>query len=65
MASTQMKENFKNATIDLEKSVIVEETKDGVLVYDLQSVLKRWDKIEGLTISIGKNADIEPDSTEY
>lgn len=60
-----MNETFKNATIDTEKGVIVEETKEGCLVYNLQNVLDKWNGVEGLTISISKNADIEPDSTEY
>lgn len=65
MAVSKISEAFKNAKIDVEEGVIVEMTKDGDLVYDLKSFLNRWNGIEGVTIQVGKNADIEPDKTEY
>ena len=65
MAQSQAKETFKNATIDVEQGKIVEDTKDGMLVYSLESFLARWNGVEGVTINIGKNKDIEPDETEY
>lgn len=65
MAQSQSKETFKNATIDVEEGKIVEDTKDGTLVYSLESFLARWNGVEGVTINIGKNKDLEPDETEY
>ena len=65
MAQSQAKETFKNATIDVEGNKVIEDTKDGVLVYSLEKFLARWDGVEGVTISIGKNKDLKPDETEY
>jgi hypothetical protein len=61
MAVTKMSECLKNATIDLDNDTITEVTKDGDLVYSLSKFLERWNKIDGLTINIGKNTDILPD----
>lgn len=61
------KDEFKinNAMIDLAENKLIETTKDGLLVYNLQDTLKEWDKRDGLSITIFQNVDIEPDSTEY
>ena len=61
MAVNQRKEAFKNAKINVGDNTITEVTKDDELVYSLKTFLERWDGVEGVTISIGKNADIEPD----
>lgn len=44
--------SFKNAVIDLENNTITEFTKDDTKVYGLRDVLKTWDGIEGISVSI-------------
>ena len=60
--------NFTNENgwwIDFEQRKLVETTKDGDLVYDLDKVLQDWNGVMGISFSIKLNQDIEPDSTEY
>ena len=64
MATTKMQEAFKNARFNVADNTITEVTKDDELVYSLKAFLDRWDGVEGVTISIGKNADIAPDGEE-
>ena len=54
-----------NAMIDREKMLLVEFTKDGQNVYNLNKILQDWNGVDGITFSITLNEDIEPDSTEY
>ena len=65
MAKQKSMNSFTNAMIDVEKDVIVEATKDGVACYSLSGLLETWDKIDGVSITIQKAAEIEPDSDEY
>ena len=44
---------------------LVEETKDGVNVYDLVKVLKEWNEIAGVSFAINLKEELEPDGTEY
>lgn len=44
---------------------LVEETKDGVNVYDLVKVLKEWNEIAGINFAINLKEELEPDGTEY
>ena len=65
VAKTKSVNSFTNAMIDVEKDVIVELLKDGVACYSLSGLLEMWDKVDGVSITIQKAAEIEPDSDEY
>lgn len=52
MAKVSKSMSFKNAVIDLENNTITEFTKDDTKVYGLRDVLKTWDGIEGISVSI-------------
>ena len=65
MAKKQRGFSATNSMIDFENRKLVESTKDGDLVYDLDKILKEWNGIDGIAFSIKLNQDIEPDETEY
>ena len=48
---------FKNATIDTDDMTITEYTKDESYSFNLFDVLKRWDGIDGISLSIKKDSD--------
>lgn len=54
-----------NAMIDKEKMVLVEFTKDGQNVYDLNKILENWNGVDGIAFNITLNEEIEPDDTVY
>ena len=54
-----------NARIDWENKKLVETTKDGVKVYLLDNIFNSWHDVEGVSLSISLNKDIEPDEDEY
>ena len=54
-----------NARIDWENKRLVETTKDGVKVYLLDNIFNSWHDVEGVSLSISLNKDIEPDEDEY
>lgn len=49
---------LKNAMIDLEHGTVTETSKDDIKVYTLQKILKEWDKIDGVSITISKDDDV-------
>lgn len=65
MAKTNMSDKFTNAMIDVEKDVVVEVHKDGVSVFSLSSLLDKWNGIEGVSLTVQKTSEIQPDDTEY
>jgi len=54
-----------NAQIDWENKKLVETTKDGFNVYSLDNIFSEWHGIEGVSLSINLNKDIEPDEDEF
>lgn len=65
MAKAQKKFTCNNCELDSSEMKLIETTKDGVLVYDLQKIIDTWSGLDGLNFSITQNSDIEPDETEY
>lgn len=65
MAKNQRGFKATNAMIDEEKMLLVEFTKDGQNVYDLNKIIKEWSGIEGVAFNITLNEEVEPDSTVY
>ena len=54
-----------NARIDWENKKLVETTRDGFNVYSLNKIFNEWHNVEGISLSISLNKDIEPDEDEY
>lgn len=65
MAKMQKGFSATNCMIDFEERKLVETTKDGDLIYDLDKILQNWNGVMGITFSIKLNQDIEPDFTKY
>lgn len=65
MAKTQSGFKTTNAMIDYEQKKIVETTKEGVNVFYIDKILKEWDGIEGISLTISLNKDVIPDETVY
>jgi len=65
MAKSKNEIKFTNAEINWDDKKIIESTKDGVLVYDLNKIMKEWDGKDGLSMTIFQNLEIEADETEY
>lgn len=57
---------FTNATIDIEADEIVELRKDEMVTSSLSGVLKEWDGVDGISISIkhDSNYRVKPDEDE-
>lgn len=49
---------LKNATINLDNGTVTESSKDDVKVYRLANILKEWNNVDGVSITITKDDDI-------
>lgn len=65
MAKKQRGFSATNCMIDSDEMVIVESTKEGDLVYDLNKIIQEWNGVTGISFSIKLNQDVEPDKTDY
>jgi len=54
-------QKFKNAIISRTDGTITEIYKDDEKIYILDKILKEWDGIEGVSITISLNSDVEED----
>lgn len=61
MAKISKSISLKNATITLGDMSITEVTKDDTRVYDLEKLLKEWDGIEGVSLTIKQDDEIPAD----
>ena len=61
MAKISKSISLKNATITLGDMSITEVTKDNTRVYDLEKLLKEWDGIEGVSLTIKQDDEIPAD----
>lgn len=61
MAKSSKSITFKSAEIDYEADVITETTRDETRVYSLSSLLKSWDKIQGISLSIKLDEEMPED----
>ena len=62
MAKASKSINFKNAQIDKEKNLITEVCKDETKFYSLSKLIDEWNKIDGISITIKKDDELESDS---
>lgn len=62
MARRNRVETYKKAMIDYKNMEIVEIDKDELIrTYDIHKILQRWDGIEGITLTIKTDEEIQPD----
>lgn len=60
MAFIEKCEQYKNATIDLSDNTLTEYGRDDVRVYSIEEILKRWDGVPDIVLTIERRVDIPP-----
>lgn len=63
MAKSSMRDCYKNAIIDVDDMTLTEIDKEEERVYDLRKILEKWNKVDGITITISKDCEIPPDES--
>lgn len=61
MAKRNQTESYKKAMIDYENMEITEYEKDSINTYSIHTILKRWNGVEGITLTIKTDEEIQPD----
>ncbi len=64
MADFERRERFENAVIDMKDLTITEFTDNETRCYDLMSLLKRWDGVVGITLTIERKVPLPPDGRD-
>lgn len=64
MADFERRERFENAVIDMKDLTITEFTDNETRCYDLMSLLKRWDAVVGITLTIERKVPLPPDGRD-
>lgn len=59
MAKRSKSVSFKNAIISVEDDTITEIMKDDSKTYKLSDTIAEWNEVEGISITIKKESDIE------
>lgn len=52
-----MSVTIKNATLNVEDDLIIEERKEEIIESSLSKLLQQWDGIRGISITIKKDSD--------
>lgn len=60
MAQSKKSISFKNAVINMNDHTITEFAKDETRTYDLDSILREWEGVTDISLSIQQASDIEP-----
>lgn len=53
--------SLKNATINLEDETVTEYTKDETRTYNIRKILKDWDQVDGVSITIKQDDEVPAD----
>ena len=64
MAKKNSSITFKNAEINIKENTITEVMKDDITVHSLDKVLKEWDGVDGVSITIKKESEYSSDADE-
>jgi hypothetical protein len=64
MAKVVKSMNFKNATIDSDKNLITEVDKNETRFYSLSKLIDEWSGIDGLSITIKEDNELESDEPD-
>lgn len=59
MAKQSKSVSFKNATINFDEMTILECTKDDEKIFSLEKVLKDWEGIDGISLTIKYDDEID------
>lgn len=59
MAKQSKSVSFKNATINFDNMTILELTKDDEKIFSLEKVLKDWEGIDGISLTIKYDDEID------
>jgi len=60
MAFTEKREQYKNAVLDLSDRTLTEFGCDDVRVYCIEEILKRWDGVPNIVLTIEQRVSIPP-----
>lgn len=64
MATTSRSERFENAIIDLQDMTITEYGRDYAKSYSIPELLKRWDGVAGISLTINRDIPLPPDGRD-
>lgn len=64
MADFERRERFENAVIDMKDLTITEFTDSETRCYDLMSLLKRWDGVVGIALTIERKVPLPSDGRD-
>ena len=64
MADILHQETFENAIIDARDRTITEYKEDGAMCYSLDELLKRWDGVVGIKLTIQRCIPLPPDGRD-
>lgn len=64
MATAVKSESFTNAVIDAKDMTITEFTPDYVRTYSLTELLRRWDGVPDIVLSISRSVPLPPDGRD-
>lgn len=53
--------SLKNATINLEDETVTEYTKDETRTYNIRKILKDWNHVDGVSITIKQDNEVPAD----
>lgn len=64
MADLVQSETFTNAIIDVDDLTLTEYGEESVKVYSIYELLRRWDGIVGITLTIHRSIPMPPDGRD-
>lgn len=64
MATAVKSESFTNAVIDAKDMTITEFAPDYMRTYSLTELLKRWDGVPDIVLSISRSVPLPPDGRD-
>ncbi len=60
MAFYEKREKYAQATIDLSDGTLTEFYPDGTKTFNIDDILKRWDGVPNITLTIERRAELSP-----
>lgn len=60
MAAYIQRERYENALLDCSDGTLTEYRKDDTKTYSIQDILKRWDGVSGVSLTIERQLEILP-----
>ncbi len=60
MAFYEKREKYTQATIDLSDGTLTEFYPDGTKTFNIDDILKRWDGVPNITLTIERRTELSP-----